>query len=93
MIQQMFWSKEKTGWKFHQGILPSHGIPEDVVVAIDADSIEVLAAQEEDQGVLKERVAQENSEKHERSHRDGGLFRASGGEDRRAFWNESRHQF
>ena len=20
VIQQMFWSKEKTGWKFHQGI-------------------------------------------------------------------------
>lgn len=53
VIQQMFWSKEKTGWKFHEGILPSHGTPEDVVVAIDADSIEVLAAQEEDQGVLK----------------------------------------
>ena len=51
----------------------------------------VEQAEQRHQEVMESQHAQHV--KHERSHRDGGLFRASGGEDRRAFWNESRPQF
>ena len=56
VIQPMFWTKTKEGWKFHQGILPVQKPPEEVVLVMDEGPLERWTEEDAEGGVLKKGI-------------------------------------